>query len=250
VTFPLCSAVTPEGTDAVTHVLAAWFKNGQLEVDWQLIASDTAYTAITLVPEAESLDPAYANRYVREALEALAQHGIMAPSIRLRGTSLDYDSPCGCPERQSLILFTSYLSKASPVRCGTCFLPVPLYRLPYTHDFEHLNILQWAADYRACDTLQAHCTTGERFGESQLGRHDSALSRQGRAIASALAATTSLPTYYYLFKARGRTRAHELKRTCPACGGPWLLREPWHGQFQFRCDACRLVSSVACSLSR
>src|SRR5439155_18113570 len=132
---------------------------------------------------------------------------------------------------KTFILFTHMFSSSPPVRCGTCFMPVPLYRLPHTRDAEYLNVLHWVADYRACDTLQMHCTTGERFGESQLGRVDSALSRQGRALAAELAAALDRPVYYNLFKARGRNRKTELARKCPSCGRKWHLREPWHGLF-------------------
>jgi len=249
VTFQLAMSAAPEASEAVTHVLAAWLKNGQIEVDWQLIEREKEFIAITLVPDQAALDPANANQYVREAMECLAPQGVSTPSARIRGPNPDFDPACTCEARPSLILFTNLLSKASPVRCGTCFMPVPLYQLPHTQDLEHLNILQWAADYRACDTLQMHCTTGERFGEGQLASHDGSLSRQGRAIASALANRTGVPVYYYLFKARGRTRATELKRTCPSCRGEWRLPEPWHRQFEFRCDTCSLLSNIACSLN-
>lgn len=247
--FALSGAAFNEAVEAVTWLFAAWYKNGQIEKEWQLIESNGQLVAYALLPEADSLDSRNDNVYVTRFMGQLASRGVERPIVVIRGASPDFDPSCGCPVRESLILFTNIYSRTSPVRCGTCFMPVPLYRLPHTHDFEHLNILHWAADYRACDTLQMHCTTGERFAEAQLFRHDSSLSRNGRAVATKLAAATGLPVYYFLFKARGRSRAHELRRRCPECGDAWLLPERWHNNFDFRCVRCGLLSNVACSLA-
>ena len=105
-------------------------------------------------------------------------------------------------------------------------------------------ILQWAADYVACDTLQMHCTTGERFGEAQLARHDSSLSSNGRAVCRELEEAVRLPVYYYLHKTRGRSASSEAARRCPSCGGEWRLQSPLH-HFDFRCDRCRLLGAMA-----
>ena len=126
---------------------------------------------------------------------------------------------------------------------------MPLYRLPHVRDHEHLDLLNWADDYRACDTLQMHCTVGERFGEGQLYRHDGALGRLGRGLAARLAAAIGRPVYYFLHKARGRSRDAELARACPSCEGEWRVDRRLHGLFDFRCDRCRLLSAVASDCS-
>ena len=41
-----------------------------------------------------------------------------------------------------------------------------------------------------------------------------------------------------------RSRARELARLCPMCGGSWRLEEPWH-IFDFKCDRCQLLSNIA-----
>jgi len=128
---------------------------------------------------------------------------------------------------------------------GDCFDPVPLYRVPPTRDLEYLDILQWAADYQACDTLQMHCTTGERFGERQLVGHDSSLTAQGREICRRLSAKTGLPAYYYLHNSRGRSLRDERRRRCPGCRRNWSMAEPWHGRFDFKCERCLLLSNIA-----
>jgi predicted nucleic acid-binding Zn ribbon protein len=236
--------------DSVEGLLAAWWKNGQIEGhSWKTAFSSGGLRVFASLATPLALDPINDNVYATQALEELSTKGISRPEVRILGTDPESLNSCRCSQRSSLILFTHYLSRASPVRCGDCFDLVPLYTLPHTHDHEHLNLLQWAADYRACDTLQLHCTTGERFGERQLYRHDSSLSKQGRKIASLLSDRLGLPVYYFLMKARGRTMSVERRRVCPSCRQPWLLPSPWHRLFEFRCDSCRLVSNIPSSLS-
>ena len=193
-----------------------------------LAHSDRQWRVFVGLPDATSLEAGHANVYAVKAIEELAAHGLSIRETHVLGSELLLGPSCTCERWASLVLFTNYLSRTSPVRCGTCFDPVALYRLPFTHDEEHLDVLQWAADYRACDTLQMHCTTGERFAEEQLARHDSSLSMQGREITRALSGLLKVPVYYYLLKSRGRSRGVELGRRCPSCTGSWRLDKPWH----------------------
>jgi predicted nucleic acid-binding Zn ribbon protein len=138
----------------------------------------------------------------------------------------------------------------SPLRCGDCFAPVPLYRVPATSGGEYYDVVSWESDYQACDRLQMNCTTGERFGLRQLGDIGSSLTRNGRDIAGRIAALTETPTYYYLHRYSGDSLDRELARRCPGCDGPWRLEQPWHRLFDLRCDRCRLVSNIAMHLRR
>jgi len=46
-------------------------------------------------------------------------------------------------------------------------------------------------------------------------------------------------------KADCRSLSAEMRRKCPGCRGPWLLKKPLHGKFDFRCDKCHLLSNIA-----
>ncbi len=250
VSFPKGRADAATVSEAALSVLGCWYKHGQiLEGDWATSDSGPSIDAYVAIPERDSLGPIHDNRYAKEALDELKAAGHGLPAVTVLGSDPTMDPVCSCESPSALVLFTHYLSTLPPVRCLDCFRPVPLYRLPYPHDEEHLGILHWAADYRACDTLQMHCTTGERFGEVQLYRHDSSLNREGRDLAKQLEALTGKPVYYWLFKARGRSREAELARKCPSCGGRWRLKEPLFKLFDFRCKRCRLLSGIACSVS-
>ena len=172
----------------------------------------------------------------------------MSPAISVVGPHPESAPACKCSIRPGYILFTNYLSTESPVRCSKCFGAVPLYLLPPTHDEEYLDILGWMADYKACDTLQMHCTVGERFGEQQMFNFESALSKEGRKLCKALQAKLKRKVFYYLHKSRGRSLDDEQKRRCPLCRRKWILPATSHNLFRFRCERCQLVSNIAPSL--
>lgn len=242
------AATCDEDREAITGLVGAWYKNGQV-LDWYTAQTPENVRILALLPKADAVASSNNNVYAARCLADLADRGL-APEVEILGSDPGSASPCCCERRPSLVLFTHFLSVESPVRCGDCFGPVPLYELPHTKDQVHLNILHWAADYRACDTLQMHCTTGERFGEAQLGRHDSSLSRDGMNIAARLSAMLDIPVYYYLLKMRGVSASQERRRLCPSCGGQWSLCSVWHELFDFKCDLCRLLSNTPRSLSR
>jgi predicted nucleic acid-binding Zn ribbon protein len=197
------------------------------------------------VPELNSLEAPHNNSYSRQALAALSP---TVPAVEVLGPEPESSAGCTCRSRSAMVLFTHYLSTDPPVRCLDCFEPVPLYHLPHLHDDEHLVLLHWASDYRACDTLQMHCTTGERFGEEQLWRHDSSLSLNGRDLCRRIEHATGTPVYYFLHKTRSRGRQAELNRVCPSCGAQWRLERPLHN-FDFQCPSCRLLSAIAADAS-
>jgi predicted nucleic acid-binding Zn ribbon protein len=168
------------------------------------------------------------------------------PKVTPLGSDPESHPPCTCRQRGSLILFTTFLDDESPVRCGACFGPIPLYRLPGTTETgNHQQLLWWQDTYQALDWLFIGTGAGERFAHGQLARHDSELSKEGRALARKLEKQTRLPVYYYLSKHVGRSDRAERRRKCPSCGKPWLRPEPLHRIFDFACRRCRLMSNVA-----
>jgi predicted nucleic acid-binding Zn ribbon protein len=125
-----------------------------------------------------------------------------------------------------------------------------LYLIPHTYDDEYYNVITWQSDYKACDSLQMGCKTGERFGSREISKIDSSLSRRGIEICNQITNLTGLPTYYYLHRYNDQKRALEEKRKCPSCGGDWLLKESLHELFDFKCDQCRLLSNISWSAKK
>ena len=78
-----------------------------------------------------------------------------------------------------------------------------------------------------------------------VGKQDpnSTLSKQGRSVCQRIEEMTGIPTYYYLFNYRKRTRQQDLDSKCPLTGKEWLLEEAKRSDFMdFRCEDSRLVS--------
>lgn len=247
---------TPETVDTACELLEDWTssarQNGQLLGNvYPVYREGNSLHYTLLVPEADSLDERYNNIWVRKAFTNAAEEGITGPSFTLLGTDAETVPSCHCLKRSSLILYTNYRMIGSPLQCGDCFESIPLYQIPPTYDdSEYYNLKSWETDYQACDTLQMGCETGERFALREMSSPISSLTKRGRELCEQITQSTNTPTYYYLFRYHGRSLAKERERRCPACNGEWLLPEPLFDRFDFRCDNCRLLSTIALNQRR
>lgn len=232
-------------SEAIMNLLSALRMNGQVcGREWPIHRLDQTCTAVVFIPEPTALDPAHANNHVTHALERLRSAGIGPFELRIRGAEIASAHGCQCRQRSHYLLYTTYVSLESPLRCGTCFQPIPLYTIPPTYDDEYADMIAWASDYQACDQLYMNSSTLERAALQELSRIDRNLARRGMAITATITQATAIPTYYYLYRATGRSRTSELRRRCPSCNEAWRLDAPWH-HFDFRCDRCHLVSNIA-----
>lgn len=229
---------------AINGILGTWRMNGQIcGKEWPTGVDEQEYTATVLLPEISSLDMAHNNSYGNKELQRLAQSGLDAPGVSLI-RELEGEPACECPQNERYVLYTRYHSLESPLRCGDCFHPIPLYRIPSTQDDEYYDIICWQSDYQCCDTLQMNCRTLERASMRQISRWDSPLSQKGIAICQRIETLTGKPTYYYLYRYGARSYKKEVERRCPSCGGEWRLEEPYH-LCDFKCDRCRILSNIA-----
>ncbi|MBI3829041.1 MAG: DUF2310 family Zn-ribbon-containing protein [Planctomycetes bacterium] len=201
------------------------------------------------IPEFKALQFSNWNKWAKKRLKELKALGKSAIKTRVMGRI--HSSPGACKHRRpsSYILFTTFNDNDSPLCCGDCFCPIPLYKIPPTLNNEYSDIVSWCADYRNCDSLQMNCSTGERFGIREMSDLKRSLSKRGLDISKRIRKLTGKPTYYYLFRVTlGKANVKELRRKCPKCGGAWLLDKPWHNIFNFRCERCFLVSNIAWGL--
>jgi predicted nucleic acid-binding Zn ribbon protein len=226
---------------AFNQLLGFLRHNGQLigrEVQPYVLDRRMSATVFTCTPYA--LDERFHNAYVRSGIESLETLCGARLQMKYVGAS-EGESYCECAIRP-YFLMTGFHS-FSPILCGGCGHEVPLFVLPKLHDLGYWTLIGWDNNYRACRILDVNCTVGERWAIRQQCDHDSALSRQGRAVAAQLAELTSTPVYYYLpsfIRRRGRSGA---RRPCPSCGGAWRLPEAIHSYVFNKCDACLLMAS-------
>lgn len=234
--------------DSIYSFLGALRLNGQvLGSELPIGRKGLTYRCFVLLPESFSLDKGLGNKNVTEELTKLEEVGLYF-SYEIIGEEPECALVCECHSPSSYILFTHYVSLESPLRCGDCFGAVPLYKIQSTDDNEYYDIITWKSDYQACDSLQMHCSTGERFGIKEMSRHDSSLSKRGLEICSKLSKVTGVKTYYYLYRNTSLGRNAELNRKCPSCGGEWLIDNPLHDKFDFCCVKCTLLSNISWSV--
>jgi predicted nucleic acid-binding Zn ribbon protein len=166
-------------------------------------------------------------------------------SFRTVGKSYaSYGGPCKCKKPQFYILMTNYVSISSPLTCGSCNKPVPLYRLPVYYDHGYMPILSWETNYISCDSLQMNCEVGERWALNQMQEPKSQLSKQGLEICRSIETLTNVPTYYYLHNSKVY-KGDQLSRPCPICDQKWDLEAELHNHYEFKCDTCRLISTTS-----
>ena len=239
---PLSGIVNDEGVEEIQSLLGDLRRNGNTLGGDRLIRADDKVTAYVTMPEASSLEESNLNSRVEQILERIMKHNEYGHCVL--ATVADESSPCSC-HQSALLVFTTFLTAAPPLCCLDCLGYVPLYRIPPEESLDYSGLLSWEASYQACDTLQMHCRVGEKFGVREMSNLNSKLSKDGRSTCSSIEKRTGKPTYYYLYRAEGRSLRLENERKCPNCGGEWILEENSRLKFiDFRCDRCRLVSNI------
>ncbi|TCC86335.1 DUF2310 family Zn-ribbon-containing protein [Pedobacter hiemivivus] len=195
--------------------------------------------------ERNSLDTECNNKWVNLRIKNLEEGCNSKLKIEVLGEHVPfYKDVCTCDQHDSYLLFTTYLNESSPVDCGTCGGSVPIYKIKGLTDKEQTDIESWEGDYVSCDNLNMGCNVGEKWAIKQMSDPKSQLSQVGRDICKRVTELTGVPTYYYLFNYQAISIAKDKLRKCPSCNGDWLLNEKWLAFYDFKCDRCKLVSTL------
>jgi predicted nucleic acid-binding Zn ribbon protein len=195
--------------------------------------------------EKKSLDIKNNNFYVNTQSEKIEKLCASRLEFKTVGKSYkSYKTPCTCKKSDYYILITNYITIESPLTCGTCNKSVPLYRLPKYYDFGYMPILSWETNYISCDSLQMNCEVGERWALNQMEDVTSTLSKQGLEICKRIEELSSVKTYYYVHNYK-KFKGDQLTRRCPSCNSKWSMKTPLHNQYNFKCDNCKIVSTIS-----
>jgi predicted nucleic acid-binding Zn ribbon protein len=247
--FSFSNGIPDDMSDTAHGYLGALRMNGQIHGrEWGIYAFGNQCIATVLTPESDSLAQAFNGQHVKKALTNAETRGAVINTDML-AKDIEGAQTCRCKNPSGYILYTTYLSLESPVRCLDCFGSVPLYTFPVMPSGEFYEIICWQSNYQACDSLQMNCTVLEKSTTRQLSDVQSQLSVSGRQHCKTLQSLVGKPFYYYLYRANARSLTSEKKRLCPSCGQPWHLEDRLHSIFQFKCDRCRLVSNLAWNIS-
>ena len=232
-------------------LLKAWRGNGQiLGRENPLFFNQSEIIATALIPEENSLDDEFNSQLTTEWFEKLGEVSNNNLNVKIVGISPLSTEICECENPSSYILYTNHQSLTSPVRCGDCSRPVPLYKVAPEENGDRAYIINWQTNYQSCDALHVNSAVGEQFSHRQVTQHNSPLTKEGLEICKKIEEHTGVPTYYYLAKHTAKSIRQEKKRTCPSCSSKWRLKEPWHDMFDFKCDDCRLISNIAWSVRK
>jgi predicted nucleic acid-binding Zn ribbon protein len=169
-------------SEKIEYYLSALRKNGQiLGKEQPLIHKNNTIRSYVYLPEDNSLDIKYSNKYVSKYSNEINDSGIKRV-YKLIGKEFYSSEICQCSSSDSYILYTDFLTLEPPLRCGNCFGIIPLYKIPTTYDDEYYDIKCWESNYQACDALQMNCSVGEKFGIRQMSDYKSALNKDGLEI--------------------------------------------------------------------
>ena len=223
--------------------IGALGKGGQTTNEDNVIYDSSPLRYVCICPEKDSLNSKYHHIYTKKYYQKILRISARKPRVLLLGEIVESSRPCECKRHESFVLFTHIFDQSSPVACGKCRRPVPLYKLPILENGAYDLVLTWQEIYRNCDSLFMLSRTGEKFGYKQMAELKSDLTKFGREICAALEKKTGVPVYYYLHRYYGISPKAELKMCCPGCGGQWIRQES--KTFELRCDKCQLFSNPA-----
>ncbi len=232
--------------DAFDLLMDFYRGSGQTQgrVESQYVSGNKIY-ALPFTHEKNALDKQHNNFYVNRQLrylEDLAQNSL---EIKTLGkSSAEYEGPCACAKPSFYILETNRHRIGSPLICGSCNGCVPLYRIPVYEDHGYRLLLSWETNYQSCDALQRNCEVGERWALNQMQYFDSPLSKQGRELCAGITSRTQIPTYYFLHNYR-LVKDKLAEHKCPCCGKKWVLKSTLQDEYDYKCDACHLISCVS-----
>jgi predicted nucleic acid-binding Zn ribbon protein len=233
--------------DGFIILMGSLCRNGQIMggIESPYIAENEIICYQTTLEE-NSLDTKYNDEWVALRIKTLEELCNGKLKTELAGQHIPlYKGVCTCTHHNSYILFTTYSNESSPVDCGNCGRAVPIYRINSLTDSDRYDIESWEGNYVSCDNLNMGCAVGEKWAIKQMSDLTSQLSKFGRDVCDNITEKTKVPTYYFLLNYRTISLAKDKLRKCPSCNGEWLLNEKWLGFYDFKCNKCRLVSTLS-----
>lgn len=239
-----------EAEDSASRYIADLRRNGQACGEWILAVQGGQLCAYVYLSGIGALSTKNRSEYEARNLDDVVSIFNRSPEW----TVADDDAPkrdTTWNKAPFLFLYTDHFDEESPLCRGDNGRPIPVYRLPGTHE-ERQEVVGWQSQYHEYDSIWMDCGPLEIPTYRQLACVDGELSKRGRAICARIESVTGIATFYYLYRYWGRKNAEEARRPCPGCGNPWRTAHPIAKRcrfrhFPFQCADCRLVSNMAYS---
>lgn len=207
-------------------------KNGQVYENFQVVAEDGAYAVYVIMPGADALDLGFCTEESVQIVRKLA--AIFSLKVISLGEAVSCEGSCTCEDPSWYMMYSDLATEDSPVICGDCGKPVPLYKLPAVLDKEgQSNFLNWQDQFKALQRLDAYNYASD-FIDGEVYAPASRINKMGRALCRALEKAKSVPVFYHL----------EMKKAsgdvCPICGREWSRTA--NGEISGKlCTFCRIA---------
>ena len=227
-------------SDAAMLFVSALGRSGQRADPWPAFVAegDTVRCRLT-VPAPDALNPRHDSAEVAESRKKLGPL-----ELSRIGEAAESPDPCVCGVRPFLVIFTTFIEEATPLRCGGCWGVVPLYAVPSPRgDGDQGDLLAWAGRYQALDHLYMLSGLGEGYAFAELSRRGSAFGTETMALCEDIEKRCKTPVYAYLNQPHGWPPT-----ACPECGTGWT-REKGAGPWEFRCEPCRVLMPMPVDLN-
>lgn len=211
-----------------------------LNKDDFLYFEENMYCYLCLCPEEGSLDKDVYNDTLKKIYAKIIHESVKEPSFVNLGKSIESQEYCSCTIPTKYILRTNALSLDSPISCGDCGKPVPLYIFS---DYDDLidKCIKWQQDYKNCENLFINGQISNNHFLNQLLNHNSELSQLGQDLCKELEIVIKKPVYYYLYNFSLYSKEFA---DCPKCEKNWKLSKRLYlDKYKYRCDTCKLIST-------
>jgi predicted nucleic acid-binding Zn ribbon protein len=235
--------------DIAENYIASLFHAGQLCGEYFLTWIGGELTCQTLMSGLDADKLRYHSPWSKPKLKAVTKAFGRKPVWKI----CDDDAPqrnisWSAP---TLHLFTHAFDWKSPLRRGDTGVGVPVFLLPL--DFQQKNdLIRWQSEYVLHDRLWLNSGSLEMSAYKELVNPKSELSVAGRELCAEIEKATSVPTYYFLMRFSAPEQGVD-SRPCPGCGKAWGYLQPLDAPFHhwpFRCERCRLVSTIGVDVNR
>lgn len=186
-------------------------KTGQVYNNFQVVREENGYSVYAIMPGADALDLAFCSEETVEIVKKIA--AIFSLRVESLGNVITCEDSCTCEEPTWYMLYSDLATSESPMICGDCGKPVPLYKLPMILDNEGGSVLlNWQEEKRAISMLDTANYAPEYTAE-QIYSPSSRLNKTGRALCRAIEKAKNVPVFYYM-------ELEKAKRgnNCPICG--------------------------------
>ena len=190
-------------------------KTGHVYENFNIVREASGnYAVYVIMPGADALDLEFCTEEAVDIIKKLAV--IFSLKVESVGSAITCENSCSCEDSSWYMLYSDLAMEESPVICGDCGRPVPLYKLPAILDKEgQSNLLNWQDQFKTFQKLDMYNYAHE-YTSGELYNPASRLNKMGRALCRAMEKAKSVPVFYHLERS-----FKEKKDTCPLCNREW-----------------------------